>query len=68
MADLTPEEEFALYEAVDNETADMKTILTLAKLQLAFHLESIEPPKPIKASRVLLWSDVENMWIDQDHE
>ena len=65
---LTPEEEFALYEAVDNETADVRQILTLAKLQLAFHLESIEPPKPIKAARVLLWNDAAQMWVDQNYE
>jgi hypothetical protein len=68
MADLTPEEEFALYEAVDLETADTRQILTLAKLQLAFHLESIAPPIQRKAARVLLWNDVAQMWVDQDYE
>lgn len=34
---MTPEEEFALYEAVDKEPEELKDRFTLAKLKLAIH-------------------------------
>lgn len=58
---MTPEEEFAIYEAVDREPAHLRSTLTLAKLKLAFLQASQEPePPPVdpRPIRYLGWSDL----------